>query len=578
MIDYGSLLTHINKTETCKPLIKAEALAVGLDFFREGVTWELDTDLSLNGKYVDLKLFISFPKYFPIEIPKIFIDQKTYDVLKYIPHVNHDYSICIFDDGLSIQEPESVELFLDLMVARAKKVIRDAEDADYCRTEFAREFKAYWEVKYSATDQHYNLGLFSIRYNGENKIEGIRFINPSANFNYLYFLYDNEEDLVEVQQAALLLNVQYEKIEVLTIEQPLTQPPFAFSHSKSLELINQSAGKYETFKEICKNTSYAGIVVAFLVKTNKTIELYGWDYASLENLPRKLGGARNPKSKIDYINLSLQGKEKVRRLTFDNFSFERLQNRTTGYSEANKSIALSGVGSIGSNLLYFLKNSAVTKFNLIDKDVLSVENINRHLLGFAHIGRSKVAMAQTELKRSNPLFRVKIKENSVVDIVDTDSEFINECDLHIVAVGKSTIEKFILNKIKEGILTKPTIFLWVEPFLAAGHMVYIRPEDVEKLIELFENYPYNILKGNQRDKTYIVEGSCQSGFFPYSSSNQLRFLASIYPSLLNCMEGFNNHSFISIWIGNKDLLAQRDLDLTVYGAGKTSYQIIEEVI
>ncbi len=140
------------------------------------------------------------------------------------------------------------------------------------------------------------------------------------------------------------------------------------------------------------------------------------------------------------------------------------------------------------------------------------------------------------------------------------------------------IEEFILNATIQGNLTKPTFVFWVEPFLASGQMLFIMPNDAEKALNLIkkENYDYSVLSNseNQQDKTYLIEGSCQTGYFPYSASYLIQFLSSIFPYLKEHITNNDNVSRVYSWNGDKELLNNKGLVITDFGISNSSYQLI----
>ena len=83
-------------------------------------------------------------------------------------------------------------------------------------------------------------------------------------------------------------------------------------------------------------------------------------------------------------------------------------------------------------------------------------------------------------------FKVGTRTQSVTTIIETEADFINDCDFHIVAIGKTMIEEFILNNLQQGKLTKPTFIFWVEPFLASGQLLFVMPGDAERALELIK--------------------------------------------------------------------------------------------
>lgn len=578
MINYELLLKDFEKIETCKNLDNEELKTLDYDFYKDCIVWEIQTELTFNYKNINVVFYLSFPNDFPFVTPKIFISKESYNDLKYIPHINEDLSICIFDEGLNLILPESDFVgFIELMISKAKKIIRDAEDVTYKRKEFKREFKAYWELNYSKNDSVQNLGFHSINEGSKEQIKGIKFTNNYLS-NYEYFISNNDTDLKKIKEYAKEHNCNFKEVGILFIENDFIEPPFELTFADTLAILKKDNNNYNKFKELCRNNDFDCVIIFFSNNNNSTNEYYGWTYHYAEILPRKKGGVRNVSSKIDHLSNKINEKKYVTRLTFDNISLNRLQLRTTGYTETQKSVAISGLGSVGSNLVFFLKNLPINKFNLIDKEALSSENIKRHLSGFSLLKNKKVDAVKNELKNTNPLFEVENRIKSVTAIIQKETDFINNCDFHIVAIGKTMIEEFILNKVIEGRLTKPTFIFWVEPFLASGQMLFIMPNDAQRALEFIkkENYDYGVLSNseNQQDKTYLIEGSCQTGYFPYSSSYLIQFLSSIFPYLKEHITCNDSVSKVYSWIGDKDLLNNKGLVITEFGAKYNSYQLI----
>lgn len=578
MIDYELLLKEFGKIENCKNLESEELKTLDYKFYKDSIVWEIQTELTFNNKNIDVVFYLSFPNDFPFVTPKIFISKESYNDLKYIPHINEDFSICIFDEGLNLILPKN-DFFglVELMVSRAKKIIRDAEDVHYKKNEFKREFKAYWELNYSKSDIISNLGFHSINENSDEEIKGIKFTNSYLS-NYEYFIGNNDADFKKIKEYAKEHKCSFKEVGILLIENEFIEPPFELTFADTLAILKKDNNNYNKFKELCRNNDFDCVLVIFINSNNSSNEYYGWTYQNAEILSRKKGGSRNISSKIDHLSNRINEKKYATRLTFDNISINRLQLRTTGYTETQNSIAVSGLGSVGSNLVFFLKNLPINKFNLIDKESLSSENIKRHLSGFSLLKNNKVDAVKNELKNTNPLIEVGTRIKSVTTIIQTETDFINDCDFHIVAIGKTMIEEFILNAVIQGKLIKPTFIFWVEPFLASGQMLFIMPNDAERALAFIkkENYDYSVLSNseNQQDKTYLIEGSCQTGYFPYSASYLIQFLSSIFPYLKEHITNNDNVSKVYSWIGDKELLNSKGLVITEFGTNNNSYQLI----
>lgn len=577
MFNFKVLLDQVSKTEGCKHLSIEELKSLNYNFFENGVVWQVDTEITFEGKCTDIMLYINFQNNFPFSFPKIFIERSSYEPIKYIPHINNDLSICIFDEGTNPIMPKTnfQELIL-LMLSKAKMIITKVEDEQYKIEEFLNEFKAYWELDYSKKDSVFNSGFHAISNENANPIKGFRFSNKLF-YGYEYFLSNNDSDLERIKNIADLNGYKYQELDLIIIDNPFNIPPYNTTFKESLIFI-QNDKKFQEFKELCKSKDFINVIILFKNTKNSVIEYYGWTYKDVLMPLRKHGGIRNAKSKISHLTAPYNNHQLISRLSFDDISLDRLQKRTTGYIEEQKSIAISGLGSVGSHLTYFLRNLPINKFHLIDSDSLSSDNIKRHYLGLSYSKYKKVDAIKKELNNLNPLYTIEVRDDSVTNLILNEPEFLNECDFHIVAIGKSNVEEFILESIKNGALTKPTILFWVEPFLASGQMLFILPKDAQKVLALIskDNYPYQVLCNsiNQIDKTYLIEGSCQSGYFPYSATHLTYFLSSIFPYLkLHILNKKNTTSKIYSWIGDKNLLKEKLLLTSEFGDTHESFQL-----
>ncbi|MFA5291519.1 MAG: ThiF family adenylyltransferase [Phycisphaerae bacterium] len=83
----------------------------------------------------------------------------------------------------------------------------------------------------------------------------------------------------------------------------------------------------------------------------------------------------------------------------------------------NSRILIVGCGSGGGNLALQLAMSGIKNFTLVDKDVLEIENVIRHVCGRKFIGKRKVDALEEVLLDRNP--EIKIRKFDV-DIMNFD--------------------------------------------------------------------------------------------------------------------------------------------------------------
>ena len=72
------------------------------------------------------------------------------------------------------------------------------------------------------------------------------------------------------------------------------------------------------------------------------------------------------------------------------YSKERIAERTFGELMQKQNFLVAGLGSIGSNLVHFLSGNNNVSFTLVDNEVLTVDNVGRHLLGYRYVNQFKV--------------------------------------------------------------------------------------------------------------------------------------------------------------------------------------------
>lgn len=574
MINLEPIFNHLIKTDTCKVLSNNEVQNLDYHFHSNSPVWEIETEITYKGVNKPLTLYMNFADDFPYSIPKIFIKKEIYEEIKFIPHINKDYSICIFDEGLNNTFP--IECIIDIVeyiIHQAKYIIKSSEEEEYNIKEFKKEFKAYWEIEYGSHDKTSNLGLHLLNSPYPELIKGIRLINKLSNYEII--LYNEGHSWDSFKKYLDYKLIKYDIIKVFFIDNIFTTPPYNLTYKQSLEII-RNLKIYHDFKLSLKSSNIDNTIVIFSNITDDRTEIYGWIYNNLLTPLSSLKGTRKKLRNLEILEHPIFGNSNVHRMTFDDLTPERLQLRTSGIIEEHKSIVISGLGSVGSNLIHFLKNLPVDKFHLIDDEGLRLENINRHFLGFNYINSRKVQAIKDQLINSNPFCEIEVLTKTVQIVINENPNFINDCDFHVVCIGETMIENLILNSVIENKITKPIILFWVEPFLASGQMLFINPRDSKKAIDLINNFEYNILSSeiSNLDKTYFKEGTCQSGYFPYSSTYLIQFLSAIFPYLkAHIIEG-NMVSTIYSWIGDKDLLNKLHLEITDFARSKSSYDLI----
>ena len=115
----------------------------------------------------------------------------------------------------------------------------------------------------------------------------------------------------------------------------------------------------------------------------------------------------------------------------------------------------------------------------------------------------------------------------------------------------------------------PVFFYWVEPFLSAGHILYI-PTDVTSNIEsqIYESifFKYNVIDKSEylssNEKLRKNESGCQGSFVPYSEIYVRKFIISTIDEILSLLKEKPSKPISITWIGNINKLRENEIKIS----------------
>ncbi|HPG57894.1 MAG TPA: ThiF family adenylyltransferase, partial [Candidatus Wallbacteria bacterium] len=125
----------------------------------------------------------------------------------------------------------------------------------------------------------------------------------------------------------------------------------------------------------------------------------------------------------------------------------------------NKSVAMIGLGSMGSSIALELARSGVGNFTLIDLDRVSAANVCRHACGVTEVGKFKSYAVRDRILKINPLATVTASISDLTEDLEFAIKLVQGCDLIIVTTDTLSSRR-VSNYL--GILMKaPVIFAGV---------------------------------------------------------------------------------------------------------------------
>ena len=511
--------------------------------------WLVETEVEISNRAIDVSYYLCFKYTFPYSLPKVILNR--YDLpFKYIPHVEENNSMCLFEDNV-IYSTDNPFGIIQECLERANKAIKDGyENAN--KSHFAEEIKAYWSNKYE-NEPELNFGFMHSFLSYPIYTSTVNVICQTKGLygGYKYIIYDSEE------QSLIRFFNEYKKnnfilsqglfIADLTI--PDT-PPYFITNNMFIGML--STDSIVSFRKYINSKNRVEKYVFFYL--NKSGLIGGIRYPIIET---NIKGFR-PNTLSPFDVLANQRKaEKARRLLSVEYSNNRIENRTSGAINRKYKFLIAGLGSVGSHLVYFLKNFNYPDFVFVDYDVLSIDNIGRHLLGYADVRKAKVDAMVEYIKLIRPDQNVFGSQTVFEEYINTHLDAINKNDYLFVAIGNKQAEDFLIKMMVDNIISVPVFILWVEPYLASGQCLYLKSDDAQKYHEQFCKSVYNHhvisddeYSNSENPKLERREAGCQASYSPYSSNDLVLFLSALYPHINNVIKGVQLSSFRFCWIGD----------------------------
>lgn len=538
--------------------------------------------LECMNKNITLSLVLT--NEFPDTIPYVYIDKKSFSEIYPIPHLSCDRSICTFNRSFhSANIDLPIELVRDVL-DHAIKTIESGIGNKNIIEEYNDEFINYWaedadgRISSLVENDEESKEIICIRKDGisliisDDKAKAVNWISNTGQAisktttNYgIYIPALNvgippfPKDFAGWVKRLKELNVDTDKVVKLIsyLEEELRPSLVLFSH-KHENGFSWAALEFQKVKKKIKKP----------YKDDK--------YYFVSNTP----GFRTGKTPIE-LEIRYFPETIVKRYVVHPIFLKRLFERGGEGIEIQDElgVAIAGCGSIGSHICEAIVQSGTSKLLIIDPEILQYDNIGRHLCGANQVGEYKSNAISKSLGSRYPSVSFIHREMPVSKVIRKESTLINEQKLIIVSIGEFPAEFMINRYFVAGTIKIPLLFVWVEPFLAGGHAVYLSPESQGCFECLFDNnfqYKYKILAGD--NKYSKRDAGCSSNYIPYGANKIRKFIAYLNDFIINVLSEPPEKSLVWTWLGNLDENRKNDRALSPMWSTSENYKIfIDEI-
>jgi len=242
-----------------------------------------------------------------------------------------------------------------------------------------------------------------------------------------------------------------------------------------------------------------------------------------------------------------------------------LHSRTAGESAsplADKHVVIAGCGALGGQLAVQLAQAGVGTLTLLDNDVLTWQNVGRHVLDASYVGQSKALALADAIRKRFPDARVESIGKTWQAYAAERGAAIDSADLMIAATGDPAGNLQLDTYVAAG-EAPATVFGWIEPFGVAAHAVFSHAESkaLQQLSDAFGRLIHPVAD-LESAPPLPREPACGAFFQPYSSLSALPSVFLIGEMALEALQGRLSAPVHRVWVGNADEFSKNGLSFT----------------
>ena len=529
------------------------------------LVWKTTLTVNVFGRIEDIEAFIAFPREFPYMLPCVLVPDERFC---YLPHISvKTRKLCLYEDGV-VYDTENVYGLIRDSISKTRKWLELYSNQDNT-AEYASEINSYWTEEYEGENEIEPHWIMLGKIPDETcELQGytypVDFLGKSDKYFDQYLVCGADCD------GGLLNNIKTRhkayKLPVLFIKSLRipSVPPFSMTGSQFIECIEEEEDKKQCAKFLNKHLGGR-----FLFPIGLDFMLGGVTVPK-QNVYRK-GFRRGILSATDVMTKYEGRNKKLGRIKARIYEENRMAKRTAGQLMKPQNYLIAGLGSVGSNLCYYLNGYNNAKFALVDPDNLTVDNIGRHLLGFNYIDQQKASAVAEYLT----LYRPDRKVDAIAKHVEELSkDQINKASAIFLCTGDIMSEKWLLDKLRRKEVYIPSFMLWLEPYGVSGIMIYVSPSEVKAINGLIEAATDSFLDYCLIDRAEYESGSkliqrdagCNGGYALYSANDVTLFLSAMFQHIDRLLETPSN-SKVYRWVGSIEIATQKDIQLVADAVG-----------
>lgn len=413
----------------------------------------------------DIPITIGIPEAWERQLIDVYIE--NYREIKYIPHLESNGGLCLFDlEGILIDR--NFEGLLNQTLERLNTTLMDGIN-EVNKEDFIEEFERYWillpdtkELKSMISpDKYTKLIKYSDNSKPVKREKGDKYTKIlKKEKNYILVSSDSESVFYVYQDMNAIRNGIYIFIDTEEyIYPPDWRKKLDIDYINNL-LKHKSINKIELLEQIKKCTG--DLLLVFNIKQpNAYMNIFGVVISSY-NI-QILSEVPQIHSYKELIPCSVRRCDK-----------EYLLDRGGAISNlSDKKILVVGCGSIGGYLVNELVKTGIQNIMVVDDDKLTEENIYRHILGMEYVREYKSKAIIDYINKNIPKVNIKGIQDNIEDSIYDENVTLSDYDLIISSVGNHNVNRFINDYVIANKIETPVIYMWNEVLGIGNHVALI---------------------------------------------------------------------------------------------------------
>lgn len=536
--------------------------------------WKIEINASIR----HFTFILAIPSTFPDIFPKVYLSKKDYQEIYPVPHLDKNRFVCTRDPEVAVLNDKKSGEAIEELIKRAVEILEAGIKKENCN-DFIEEFLAYWNEK--------AVYIFLNLFTPLNEIKYLQvFRLPKKIFGSKCIISDSEEYVKKWLMPFHIDTIGEKRIKALYL--PLSEfLPLSFERDIDLLDVFDKSGNKKYLKTIegYFNQDRIHYIIISSFSINGERILFGWRHRGWKGIQFRGFRKNHVPLSIRLAHFKTKNKpiEKIRILRLDRERIFKRGGTMTTFLNKDFSVALIGCGSLGSYLAMSLSRCGMSKYLLIDKDCLEPENTPRHLCGSVEASQrmKKVDAVKKRLTEHFPHIECQTYYGDVLQLLQKEENTLKEYNLTITAMGNMSVERRINYLLRQGMISKTVVFLWVEPFGVGGQILYIHPHNggcYECCFDSEGNFLYSIVSPEDKNKFQKRESGCQSTFLLYSSLHIEQFISISCKKILAILEKGIETSMLYTWLGDIEEFEGLGYKINPLYDAQLPYRVIERKI